>query len=161
MASEFTVQRTPRGLLNVIGNYGGKTPHVLAESLVATVESLQFYGMQQQQSQFIQNAAIASGTPLVVTVPLNQYWLLFHCFARVVEQAAMTFLDSAILLDPNQSAVAEKSATLGIVGRVWRTPFVPAYPLLLLPGQRISAVANFAGVANVDLSLNAVVGVLG
>jgi len=162
VAGDFTVQRTPRGLLNVIGNYGGHTPEELAANLVATVESLQFYGMQQQQSQFASNAAIATDTNLNVTVPLNQYWLLFHMFARCPEQAAMTYLDLALTLDPNQSCVAYQAFNAPpIAGRIRRITYTPPYPLLLLPGQRVGVSSFFAGVANADLALNAVVGVLG
>jgi hypothetical protein len=162
VAGPFTVQRTPRGLLNVIGNYGGQTPPELSPNLVATLESLQFYGLQQIQAVTVTNAAIATDTTLAITVPDNQYWILFHCFARVVEQVAMTFLDLRTGIDPAGSIVATQYNNAPfIAGRVRRLPYVEPYPRVLVPQSRILTACAFAGVANADLSLTAVVGVLG
>lgn len=156
------IQRLPRGLANVIGSYGGLLPKVFEDSVHGSLEMLQFFGLQQLQNQFVQNAAVASGADVSLTVPANQYWLLYHCFSRLVEQAAMTFADQMIFMDPGTSVVASIFGNPGFTaGRIDRLPFVPPYPMLLLPGNRIGTACTFAGVATADLSFSAVVGVLG
>jgi len=155
------IQRYPRGLTDLLSIKGISAPSNLGDSIIPTLNVMQFYGLSQQQSQFAQNAVIPTDTNLNVTVPPNQYWLLFRVFARVVEQAAMTYLDLALTLDPNQQTVKYEAFNAPMIAtRVRRAVFIPAEPILMLPGQRIGVSSFFAGVATADLSLNAVVGVL-
>jgi len=156
------IQRYPRGFTDLLSIKGQSPPSNLGDSIIPTLDVMQFYGLSQQQSQFAQNAAIATDTNLNVSPPSDQHWLLFRFFARIVEQAAMTYVDLALTLDPNQQTVAYQAYTAPMIaGRVRRAVFIPPEPILLLPGQRIGVSSFFAGVATADLSINAVVGVLG
>lgn len=162
MAGTLTIQRVARGLLNVLGNYGGQTPPELADKIQGTIDTLQFFGQQQQTALFATNAAAASGSGLTIAVPSNQYWLLASLTARAIEQAAMTQLRLTLKVSPNFQIVAygEKNAAFA-GGATYAVPWVAPYLYILPPGASLDAEIAFAGVANANWTLQAAVGVLG
>ncbi len=160
MPEGFRIQRTPRGLSNLLGLFGADTPELMANEIRAIVDATQFYGIQQQQGQNAANAAAASGTPVVLTAPATQYWVVFNLAAVVLEQAAMTYCDLTLSMNGQTTQRAGRDAGFTAGRELWATLFLP-YPFLLLPGQSLAAVAKFAGVANANVTLSANVGVLG
>ena len=150
MATEETIQRVPRGLLNVIGNFGGKTPPVLAAEVHGQLELLQMFGLHQLQSLAASNAAAAEGVGVVVTPSARDWTILFAASGTVVKTATMTAL--RVLCSVNRTGGAavvireEEGGPFGATetGNVTVGGLLP-YPLLLPPGSTVQASAPIIG----------------
>lgn len=161
----LTIQRVPRGLNDVLSIFGGQTPKGLAEEIAGIIDTLQFYGLAQQQFQA--NAAnIAQDGTVVLTVPSNQYWVLFQAHVVMSITAAVTAARvsvgfSSSSLTAHCIGAAADVLTVGVVYD-WRMPWLLPYPRVLLPGTVIRAqLERLAGAANLAVGLTAQVGVLG
>lgn len=162
LPGQFFVQRVAAGLLEVFGLKGhGQNPLALVPTVQPTVDLLQMYARSQRISQFIQNAAAAEGTAVSLVVPDNQTWVLLHCFGRIVQTATMTALRGNVQIESSVVAEREPGSYGATVTGVFTVPFVPPYPMVLLPRTVVSFRAAVIGTdATADISLNAVVGVM-
>jgi hypothetical protein len=159
------IQRVPRALSDLLSIFGGQTPQMLSDENHGIVDLLQFYGLNQQQFLNATDAALAIGGNATLTVPSNQYWLLFGAHAVATIPAAAT----AIRLNVNAGngssfvALATDQLTAGVVaGQDFRVPIVMPYPRLLLPNYSIRAqLEHLAGAATASVGITAQVGVLG
>lgn len=166
MAGPFSVQRIPRGLLELIGNFGGQTPANLAQEIAGNLELLQFYGLTQLQSASAVNAATAEGAGVTVTLP-NSWCVLFSANCFVTKTATMTAL--RVGLGINRTGGAEMGVAdidgspfgateTGGVTAVWFAP----YPVLCPPGSRVVGRPNIIGTdATASVIVAAEFGVLG
>jgi hypothetical protein len=155
------IQRTPRGLSDVLSIFGGQTPKALEESARGIVDLLQFYGLSQRTTQ--QNVTVAAeNAPLVITVPPNQWWLLYGASLQIAKTATMTALRGVIQI----GSTAYASGELGPFGATEtgnvHVPFVPASPMVLPPGTSLVARASIIGTdANATCQFDVDVGILG
>lgn len=154
----FGIQRVPRGLASLLSVFGSQTPTELEQSIRAVVDATQYYGRTQLQTLSLASLNVGTGAALTFTVPNSQTWLLFHAAATVVGLAGMT---AASLAVTSQGASMAWGRNAVAVGQRLIVPFVSPYPIMLLPGQQLSAFLVDAIGGNGDLSFDAVVGVLG
>lgn len=86
MADRFTIQRVPRGVLELLGLRGsGDLPHDMAQEIRATLDIGPFYGFDllRTPSQLI--AAVANGfnTHANLTVPSGEIWAMTNITAEI------------------------------------------------------------------------------
>lgn len=163
------IQRVPQGLLPLLGAFGGETPPVLADQVLATVDILQLYGLTQVQRQFASNGALAEGGSLAIT--LTSWCVLFGANFNITKTATMTALSANITIfrggaaaGPNGWQVAfgqfspfGATETGGVV-----VPWVAPYPLLCPPGTGINGSPLIIGTdATAACSLTVEIGLLG
>lgn len=174
MAGPQDIQRFPQGLLNVLNmQAGGETPRVLSETVVGTMELLQFYGLTQRQVLTRGAAAQVVGTPMLLSagtfpLPVSSWCVLFAATASIVNAAAMTAAELSIQVRRGGSGFVSltferyTAADVGFASGSNGLAFETHYPLLLPPGSDVGALlTNLQGVANATLSLTVEVGVLG
>lgn len=163
--------------MQVLSIYGGHAPNELEERVRATIDLLQFYGLQQRRVVLATNAALASGGSIdlrstVANVPATETWaLLFGGSAGVLKVAATT--DVALNLQMTRGGLSNSitlatgsSAQLGNYGAAAlgsaTVNFWADTPVLLAPPWNMHAqLVNLAGVANASVSVIAEIGVLG
>jgi len=79
MAGPLTIQRFPRGLLDLLGMKGtGQAPTSLAELLAGTIDATQFYLFERitTTTKFLANSAIGGyRTDATLTVPAGELWI--------------------------------------------------------------------------------------
>lgn len=159
------IQRNPRALSDLLSIFGGQTPQRLADDIIGTVELLQFYGLNQQQFLNATNGALAIGGNVTLTVPANQFWVLFGAHAVITFPAAATAARLNVNLGNGSTFVALETQQLdaGVVaGQDFRVPAVLSYPRILPPNYSIRAgLEHLAGAANASVGITAQVGVLG
>lgn len=80
MADRFTIQRVPRGVLELLGLRGsGDLPHDMAQEVRATLDIAPFYGMDLLRTVSNLNAAPGTGwntSATVLTVPAGEIWVM-------------------------------------------------------------------------------------
>jgi len=112
------IQRTPRGLSDVLSIFGGLTPRALADEARGVVDLLQFYGLSQQNRLQATNAALTLGNGVELIAPSNQWWLVFSVGYVCVKTATMTNLRVSLQVGPGQglgfgTVFAEQHAQFG------------------------------------------------
>jgi hypothetical protein len=86
MADIQTIQRVPRGLLDLLGSKGtGDTPHLLNAALVPVIDLWWLYALENQQQLNGNTANLATGSQgfqaaatTTFTVPDGEIWLLLN-----------------------------------------------------------------------------------
>lgn len=79
MAGPFTIQRVPRGVLELLGLRGsGDLPHEMAQEIRATLDIGPFYGFDLLRTPSSLVAAVANGwnTTAALTVPAGEIWVV-------------------------------------------------------------------------------------
>ncbi len=158
------IQRVPRALSDLLSIFGGQTPQRLADDIFGTVELLQFYGLNQQQFLNTTNGALAIGGTVALTVPANQFWVLFGAHAVITFPAGATAARLNVNLGNGSTFVALQTMETDFVvaGQDFRVPAVMPYPRILPPNYAIRAqLEHLAGAANASVGITAQVGVLG
>lgn len=167
MAGPFTIQRIPRGLLNVLGNYGGQTPPELAQQTVGVMDILQMYGLTQLQTGFLSNAALAEGGNVIITPSVSSWTILFSCSNFLVKTATMTAARTSIAINRvTQFGVAYHATEWGPFGATETGTasdgFILPYPLLCPPGTTVTGNLAILGTdATANYGVFAEFGVLG
>lgn len=167
MAGPFKIQRVPRGLSELLSMFGGFTPTELEERSRLTLESMQFYGSQQLQSGFANNAAAAEGAAVSLTLHASLWTVLFGVQGAIAKTATMTALRGALTINRRTQfgplLFSEELGPFGATetGTVSFGGYMP-YPLLCPPGTTVSAIASIIGTdANANVSVFAEFGTLG
>jgi len=161
------IQRVPKGLLELLSLAGGQTPFLLDGIVHGQLELLQYYGLTQLQSVFVNNGAVAEGGTVQLNLP-TAWCVLFGAELVVAKTATCTDLRGGIRLNrgtglsltlreepmmPFFVQAAVGTLTLG---------YVCPYPLLCPPG---SIVIGQIALLEVDATCNATIaaefGVLG
>lgn len=129
MADRFTIQRVPRGVLELLGLRGsGDLPHDMAQEIRATIDIGPFYGFDLLRTPSSLTAAIANGwnTTTALTVPAGEIWVPSNISVELgsgVGAAAQVWLGYKRLQDntgPNRSfgqgitLAASQTAQLGL-----------------------------------------------
>lgn len=169
MADEFTIQRVPPGLLNVIGNFGGQTPPRLAQEVIGALELLQYYGLQQRQVLSAANAAIAEGANLTLQLP-NTWCVMYAVAFNAIKTATMTALRVSVLMNrggiagvAQQSILSEELGPFGATETGAATSaLVLPYPMLFPPSSQLIGVCQIIGTdATANVNMSCEVGSLG
>lgn len=159
------IQRVPRALSDLLSIFGGQTPQQLSDAVSGVVDLLQFYGLNQQQFLNATNGALAIGGNIALTVPSNQYWVLFGAHAVCTIPAAATAVRLNVNLGNGSTfvALAQEQITAGVVaGQDYRVPAVLPYARILPPNYVLRAqLEHLAGAATASVGITAQVGVLG
>ena len=159
------IQRHPFGLLDALSIKGVSPPSNLGETVAPVLDLLQFYGLQQMQRRNAFNVALAEAASLTLTVPANEYWLLYDLGGSVVKTGTMTAFQCSVgygpagqnvgVLDFNGTPFGATETGTAIFGMPM------PYPRLLLPTWEIVYRLNILGTdANANCSVAALVGVL-
>lgn len=167
MATPFTIQRIPRALLNVIGNYGGQTPPELAQQVIGSLELLQMYGLTQLQSQTASNGAVAEGAGVSVTPSTRDWTVLFGAAGTVQKTATLTALWGFLAVNrAGGGSIPLDSREMGPFGAT-ETGFATIgkylpYPMLLPPNSVVSMNVPIIGTdATASVILTVEFGILG
>lgn len=157
----FRIQRVPRGLNDVLNIFGGAGPVELEDRVRATLDTLQLYG-NTQRTIAANTTVAAENAPLNITVPNNQWWILFGASLEIAKTATMTALRGVIEIN----GVGYASAELGPFGATetgnTHVCFAPSYPMLLAPRTVLAGRASIIGTdANATCSFEVDIGVLG
>jgi len=155
------IQRVPKGLADALSLAGSFAPASLMDEVRGTLELLQFFG-QQQRSRFSNSGTPAEAVPVVLSVPNNQWWVLFAAATGATKTATMTALRVALFVN----TIVVNSVEGGPFGAtetgVVHCSFVPGYPLLLAPGGSILGSCPIIGTdATATVTIQCEVGVLG
>lgn len=164
----FKIQRVPRGLLELLSISGGGNPTELEDRVRASLELMQFYGLQQRQTLLANNAAAAENTLVSVTPSATNWTLLFAAASTVTVTATMTALHHHVVTQRGGSTEIQiplATREIVIVGATvtgaCHCPWTPPYPWLLPPGAIVSALATIIGTdATASVSVRAEFGVL-
>lgn len=160
------IQRVPRGLNELLSIAGGQTPTHLHDNVQASIELLQFYAMQQLQTSFTNNPALAEGSSVAVITP-NAWCLLFGAAFTITKTATATALRATISLQRTTGVQTPLvSQDLGPFGATetgaCNLCFWAPYPILLPPLSQIVGVLNILGTdANAATTIRAEFGVIG
>jgi hypothetical protein len=118
VAGPFTIQRVPRGVLELLGLRGsGDLPHEMAQEIRATLDIGPFYGFDLLKTPSQLTASVANGWNIAHTVPPGELWVPTNIsaeFSSGVGAAAFLCLGYKRLQDntgPNRSF--GQSVTLG------------------------------------------------
>jgi hypothetical protein len=158
-AGPFDIQRVPLGLQNVLNLFGSGTPPRLAPEIVGVLDLLQFYGLNQRQVLFANNAAVAEGASLSISTPLTNWSVLYALTGAFTKTATLTALCGTLqIARPGAAAAGYASSEwqrfgatdTGTVG----FHFVPSYCLLCPPGTTFSVIPQIIGT---DATINTVV----
>lgn len=159
------VQRTPRGLSQLLSIFGGETPQSLAPELRAHLNVLQLYGLTNQQRVTNSNSVLAEGGTVAIAAS-QDWWIIYSMHLVVVKTATMTALQLSLQL--GQPAA---------VGTLWARSYEPfgateagtiadgfffPEPRIMPPGtfgQVSMGILGTDATANVGVSM--IVGVLG
>lgn len=114
----FRIQRTPRGLNELLSIFGGGTPTELEDRVRGTIELLDFYGLSQLQTTIGNNAAAAEGAGTSPALPAKNWFILFGASANVTKTATMTACRADIALNrgTDQGLLLFTSGDLGPFG---------------------------------------------
>ena len=160
------IQRVPRGLNELLSIVGGQTPAELEQRTRLTLESIQFYGTQQLQSGFANNAAAAEAAAVNLTLHPSAWTVLFGAQGAILKTGTMTALRGEVgIVRRTQFGVmlfAEELGPFGATetGTVSWGGYLP-YPLLCPPGTIVNARASVIGTdATANVSVFAEFGVL-
>lgn len=159
------VQRYPIGLTTLLDFKGLSPPSQFSELVHGSVDLMQFYGQTQLQRRIANNAALAQGGSVTMTVPNSEAWVLFSMQGAVTTAVAMTAVRVGLTLgQPALQATFASSPnghfTPAVVANQGFAVLMP-YPRLLLPGTELGvALEVLVGVANANVSLIVQVGVL-
>lgn len=165
----FGIQRVARGVMELLSLQGGEGPKSLEDQVKATLDLLQFYGLQQLQTITANNAALAEGG-FVSVIPSSRNWtVLFTAVSSVNITATMTALDHVIVLQRNgpaatTSPIAHRARTNfgATVTGFDHLPVIFPYPMLLPPNTQISASPSIIGTdATADVTIRCEIGSLG
>lgn len=165
MAEEFgyPIQRVPRGLTNVLGAVNALNPPTMEGRLSAHIDLLQFYGQAQLQDRS-SAAAGGVGTSALLTVPANEWWIVYHCGVQWTTDATVTF--AAFVLNFAGTPVKWQSFTnaapimWAASSRQVHMPHDFGYPKALAPGRTINGtLSDLAGTASLNFQVNALIGV--
>lgn len=167
----FRIQRVPQGLNNLLSIFGGATPVDLEDRVQASLELIQFYGLQQQRVVFGNDAALAEGSQVSATVNFpavrGQWAVLFNASVAVVKTATVTALRASLRMQRagsgNTTTIA--SDELGPFGAtetgVAHVVFNCPYPLILVPPWDIFARLDILGTdANANVTGACEIGIL-
>lgn len=162
----FRIFRVPRGLNELLSLQGGETPRELEDRLRASIDILQFYGLQQRQV-LTQQGVIAEGGSISVVLPSN-WCVLFSASLTITKTATMTALRAALVLqrDGLVNILQSTDMELGPFGATETGPASVAFwapvPILCKPIAAVGAQLQILGTdANATVSCTAEVGVLG
>lgn len=164
----FRIQRTSRGVNDLLSIFGGETPGELEDRVRGVVDFLQFYGLQQQRVVTNTNAALTELTALDITnVTVGcQYAVLFGCSFLALKTATMTALRLEVLVLRNGNSgvpvVNIEGGPFGAneTGNV-AASFIAPYPMLLVPPWTIRGRMPILGTdANASCVTQAEIGVL-
>lgn len=166
MALDREIQRVPAGLANVLNLFGGVLPTQLSAQTFGVLELLQSYGLQQKQTPFVLNAALAPNVAQdLALTPANAWGVLFNINTSAGETATIGNLQSAIYLQRGTSGVFVARSfyeSLNIAaGGQHLNAWNPPYALLLPPGSIARAVYTFTADATVSMGISAEIGLFG
>ena len=91
MADRFTIQRVPRGVLELLGLRGsGDLPHDMAQEIRATLDIGPFYGFDLLRTPSSLLSAMSAGfnTSTALTVPAGEMWAVTNISAEISTAAA-------------------------------------------------------------------------
>lgn len=157
------VQRTPRGLLALLGIYGANPPGTISDEYRAVFESRDLILAEVETGAFNNNnPAAAVGANIGVTVPPGFVHVLVGANVSVsIPAGPPTYVNLAlnIVLGASQQtvAVAQRSSSDGAltVGRFVLCPWQPNGFIVLNPGDGFFGVLNeLTGAAAASLTIN-------
>lgn len=166
----FKIQRVPRGLNDFLSIFGGGTPTEFEDRIQGVLDTTQFYALTQRQFPNGVNAALAEGGAIDLTVPANQYWILYGMSMSCIKTATMTALELALAIGRTAGAGFEfvtcSSRNFSPFGATEtggvNLPYVSPYPRILPPGSVLRAGLGILGTdATANCTFTAEVGVLG
>jgi len=144
VAGPSDIQRFPRGLLNVIGNFGGVTPISLSDQVAGVLELVQCYGLSQLTSLRVNDAALAEGVPLFNLLSNTSWTVLFGASLIATKTATQTALRGSLSLSRiglSGDAIVVAAEELGPFGAtetgVGCVSWFPPYPILCPPGSNV------------------------
>lgn len=157
-----TIQRVPRGLLELIGAFGGVNPRLMTDEVRPVISLEQFFARMQLQVTSTTNAALAEGGQIVHTA--STWQLLIAAEVRLTTTATMNGWETSIRFGTNVTgnsvALASRANnpfTAGIpAGVISSCVFVPDTPFVLAPGNLILGTLDVLGTdatAAVDLRI--------
>lgn len=162
------IQRVARGLLELLSIQDGRAPSQFSETVVGQLDLLQFYGLQQRQIAFNNNAAAAEGVTVGIGpgAPLDRWCILYALSGSFGKTATQTALRGTLFINRGGLSIAVASQELGPFGATETgtvsVAFVPPYPWLLPPGSQLLASAQVIGTdATASVGIQAELGILG
>lgn len=169
MAGPQDIQRFPKGLLNLIGNFGGVTPIQLAPSVAGVLDLVQCYGLSQLATLRVNDAALAEGTPLFALLSDTSWTVVFGASLIVAKTATQTALRGSLSLSRiglSGDAIVVAADELGPFGAtetgVGCVSWFPPYPILCPPGSNIFGRVDVLGTdATASCNVRVEVGILG
>jgi len=155
VAGRFTIQRVPRGLLDVLAlKATGDTPHELADSVSGGFDLSPFYLQDRIVSITGFIAGVATGYNLVRTVPAGEMWWMTNVGGLLTSGAAgagklsWCFRRQAASGDWKPFGLPEVVYVANDVRLTGGQINMGTMPLILSPGDDFGCyVGNFAGTA--------------
>lgn len=149
MATGSTIQRIPRGYLELFGLKGpGSFPAATIPVVQPTVEMLDFYGAESWTSTAAVLPAAVVGNSVQIVVPAGEVWVMQKVTAGFTYAAATTLLQFSIRGDPISPAndtFAEgtwPSAELDAAGGGHALVFLPPRPWVWRSGGQWNVLLN-------------------
>lgn len=161
------IQRVPLGLGNALNTFGGLHPTTVADHVQSTLDLLQFYGLNQLQVKFANNAAIAPATPFDLDLtPSDRWGVLFGLSCDLTMTATITKVQSLVgyIRGANASLIGQRfyeSVSHGLNqlhANYWQPP---GGALVIPPGSKLRALFYFATDATANVGVSAEVGIFG
>jgi len=139
------IQQFPSALLPLLNIKASETPPVLDETVQPTLEMLPFYTADRLETLAASQTLVATLTSAVLTVPTNEYWILYglNAIATVIGVGALVKLSCGF--SPNQDGISyflgsdNRGVTTTVAGELVIVPGPCAVPFILRPGSVIFA----------------------
>ena len=166
----FRIQRTPRGLPNLLGLFGGNTPIELEDRIRGTLDLTQAYGapvrtlLQGASGALTEGTAIGLGPPFSDQLAACQFYLLYGMSLSITQTATLTALSMSLWLaiQPSGYAVASQEFTqfgatvTGAKKLSWYAPYPILLPSRFNPFGTVDIIGTDANVAagfSIDVAL--------
>lgn len=161
------IQRVPHGLGEILSIFGGQTPQTLSDQVSGVLELVQYYGLQQNRVAFTNNAALAEGGNVDLTLSTTAWTVLFAAEGTAIKTATMTALRLAVKIQRNATSdISLFNEELGPFGATetgaCRVGGYLAYPLLCPPNTLVRCQPSIIGTdATANCTISAEFGTLG
>jgi hypothetical protein len=163
----FKIQRTPRGLNNLLSLSGGQTPQELEDRIRGVLDVLQYYSLMQERQVTGNNAALAEGGAIDIVSPDTEWWVLKSLNFTLVKTATMTAchlrLEVGQVAGPAGVIFARSLEPFGATetGTIADGLILP-YQRILPPRSVLRVAMGILGTdANANVGVSGVVGILG
>lgn len=160
------IQRYPLGLLEALDIKGLPAPANLNETIVPSIDMMQFYGNAQRQLLSASSGALARGVVLSCGIP-PQWCILYSWSAQLTKTATMTSATLSLFASgPFATAnVDTQYFSLGgvapAVDGTWRMSAMAPYPILVGPNTNFFVILDQCTDANAAVAASFSIGVLG